>query len=132
MALWTYQIDSLDINDGVNFTVVAVPEIDNLPPTDIILVERAGDTPEYVREQPVEQVYTAEIFVEGVGETTWYARMQSLKAVLLPGLHTFKVQARGWPAAATVQVVKRNMSTNYKLRGVTLELVAPNPVWTPA
>ena len=127
--LWTYQIDSLNINDGVNFFTLEVPEIDNPPSSDIILVEHAGDVPDFVREQPTEGLFTPLLFIPGTTEASWNTNITALRAVLTPGLHTFTVQARGWPSAKSVQVVRRNFATNYKLRQVTVGLVAPNPNW---
>lgn len=139
MALWTYKIDALHLNDHTNFAVTEAPQIDDLPPGEIILVEYAGDWPEFVRWQPNSGLLTVGIFAVGVTggrmrsvtEAEWAARIATLQGVLTAGLHTFTARARGWAADKYVMVVPRSMGTNFKLRQISLELVVPKPVWVP-
>ncbi len=138
MALWTARIETLQLNDFVNFALVEFPQADDLPPGENILVEHAGDWPDFVRWQPTSGLATVNLFagalVGGVftscSEAQWAQRIDAIKAVLSPGLHTFAFQGRGWTTEKSVLAGYRSMGTSYRTRGISLELFIPKPVWT--
>lgn len=140
MALWTYRLDTLELNDHESFVMVIVPQIDDLPPGTNIMVEMAGDWPEFVRWQPEVGVLTVNMVavrrdpggaVQNCSTTEWPDRIATLQSALTPGLHTFYAQARGWPGLRQVSVAPRSMATNFKLRQISVEFDVPKPVWTP-
>lgn len=136
--VWTYTLGALDLNDFTNWIVVQLPELDDMPVQEPVLVEMAGDYPAFIRQQPQSGTFTLNLVaieLSGSGRPiscrpeTWQTRMDALRAELTPGFKTLTVQARGMAAPKSVQVIYSGMGTNYKLRLVSLDLVAPKPVF---
>lgn len=135
IGTWVTTLDGLDLHDGVNFITESIPEVDDAPPYDPIMVEMAGSWPKHVRDQPASAVYTLNLHIMGgVGvvatEGQWASRLAALRAVLGPGKHTLTVRRRGMASTKSVQVIFRGMATNYRLRSVSVDLIAPKPLHT--
>ena len=139
MALWTARIDALQLNDMENFALVEFPQADDLPAGENILVEHAGDWPDFVRWQPNSGMATVNLFAgELIGgfftacsEAHWADRLAAIHTVLTPGPHVFAFQGRGWTTEKYVHAAYQSLATNYRIRAISLELIVPKPVWTP-
>jgi hypothetical protein len=139
MALWTYTVNGLNVNDGANFLTVDVPELDNVAPKDVVLVPMAGDFPWFVRSQPREGTFTLNLVLTqeqapghyiACDDAGWQTRMALLRAALVDGIFPFTQAAHGATTPKSVQVAYQGMATRFKLRLVSIQLLAPNPNFT--
>jgi hypothetical protein len=127
-GIWSYQVDGTELNDNVDY-VAFVPEIENLQPRNIILADRDGDYPVFIRSQPASGSYTFLIAMKNAGtETLWNARITALRALFdQTTYHTLSVQARGMPERLEVQFITEGLQGDFKTRTVVVNAVAPNP-----
>lgn len=129
MTTWSFKIDGTEINDNVMFHVAGIPQIDDVPEYDVILVSLADRHPVFVRTQPTEGVYTMNIaMIPPCPPDEYQTRKDFLKSVMTPGLHTLTYQGRGMAAPASMDVIVRSMIFAYKLRLCSVGLVAPEPI----
>lgn len=127
-GVWSYRVDGTELNDNTDF-VCFVPEIQNLQPRNIILAERDGDYPVFIRSQPASGSYTFLIAMKNAGtESLWDTRLATLTALFdQTSYHTLSVQARGMPERQEVQFLVEGMQLDYKTRTAVVNAAAPNP-----
>lgn len=140
MAAWLYAIDNVNLNDWENFVTEALPELDNVAIHDLVLVAMAGDYPWYVRSQPREGQYTLNVTAVQPNPSggnpapctpeQWAQRLVVIRSLMTPGPHVLTVQARGMTAAKSMTVMPASMATTYRIRAISLSLIAPTPVFT--
>ena len=127
-GVWSYRVDGTELNDNIDY-VAFVPEIQNLQPRNLILAERDGDYPVFIRSQPASGSYTFLIAMKNAGtEPLWDTRLATLTALFdQTGYHTLSVPARGMPERLEVQFLTEGLQGDFKTRTVVVNTVAPNP-----
>lgn len=125
---WSYKVDGHELNDITNY-FTQIPEIDNDPEQDPVMVEMEAGYPWLVRLQPVQGAYTILVQMRSCPWDVYQSRLAQLKGWLAPGVHTLTVQARGMGSAKSLTVVTRGMMVDAKLRRLAVTAVAPVPVW---
>lgn len=126
---WYLGVDGTAINDHVKY-VCTVPELQNVPAQRVILAERDGDSPVFVRSQPQPGNLTFLIAMKGAGDfATWDARWTELAALFVPGVyHTLRAQVRGMGEWGEMRFVTESIQPDFKTRTVVVTAVAPHPV----
>lgn len=127
-GVWSYRVDGTELNDNVDF-VCFVPEIHNVQPRQVMLADRDGDFPVFIRSQPQAGSYTFLIAMKGADTAElWWSRYETLKALFDPTTyHTLSVQARGMTERQEVTFIVESMQPDFKTRTVVASAVAPNP-----
>ncbi len=126
---WSIKVDGNELNDHAAYWTM-IPEWDNAPDDDVVLVEIDGSSPSYIRNQPKEGVYTLLIACPGSTWSTWNTRLTALRSVLTKGVHTLTVQIRGMPTAASVTIVVRGSMVMPKERRLVVNCIVPQPYAT--
>lgn len=126
---WSYRIDGgIELNDHVNFET-KVPQIDDIPDYVTKSVPIDGTFPAFIRADPSPGIYTFLIQMFPCAWAVYRSRLATLGAIFTPGaLHTFTFQARGMPAAQSVQIVVLGRIIDPKLRKLAYNCYVPVPV----
>lgn len=133
--IWSYDVDGTELNDASlspnGLYVCMVPEIQNSAPRTVILQERDGDTPVFIRSQVQAGSYTFLIAMKDASVSDWDTRFAALQTLFdLSSYHTLTVKVRGMPEPKSVQFIVENLQADFKTRTVVVSTVAPNPVLT--
>lgn len=127
---WSIKIDGNELNSvrtGGNF-LAEIPQLENMPDYDPVIVPMDGAYPAFIRLQPRESAWALNIAMKPCDWATWQTQLQSLKAVLTAGVHTLTVQVRGMPSPVSTTVVVRGMMVEPKARVLSVQLLVPKPV----
>ncbi len=126
--IWSYDVDGTELNDLVNY-VCMVPEIQNTQPRRIILADRDGDWPVFIRSQKQGGTYTFLIAMKNAEIADWDTRYAALETLFNPdSYHTLTVQVRGMPDSKSVQFNVESIQGDYKTRTVVVSTVAPRAI----
>lgn len=125
-----YQIDDLDVHDGVNY-LCQIPELDNYFGPTLMLTPMQARTPAFNRQQPIEGKYTCLFHILHPLSADYQTRRVALESRLGPGVHTLRVKARGMSAAKSVLVYfDGGLTIDEPVTGrSTAKAVAPDPTW---
>lgn len=126
---WTHRVDGVEFNDPATGFFCEVPEVDNVFEQDHVLVPIAQGYPIWHRDQPLAGRLTFLIHVAPTGDRAAdYARVQTLKAVMGPGPHTYEVQVRGMPNELTTTIYFDSMMLDqYNVGRWTATATVPDP-----
>lgn len=129
-GIWSIKIDGTELNTlptGGDF-LCEIPEIDNVPEQDQVVVAMDGDYPAFIRLQPREASWTLNLSMRGCDWATYQTNLDYLKSVLSSGPHTLTVQVRGMASPKSTTVVVCAMMVEAKSRAVSVKLSVPKPV----
>jgi hypothetical protein len=127
--VWSIQVDGHELNDLTNY-VTQIPEIEDLPADDIILVPIDGAPPAYIRSQPKEAIYSILLSMKPCNWATYQAHMASLRSILPKGVPlTLQVQIRGMSSPMSTIIIVRSWAVNAKQRSIAVTTVAPVPLF---
>ena len=126
---WTIGVDGTQLNDHVKY-VTTVPELQVTPSQRIVLAERDGDFPVFIRSQPSPGNLTFLIAMKNAGNpTVWDTRLAELKALFATGVyHTLTAQVRGMDSAKSMRFITEGIQPDFVTRTVVVFTVAPRPV----
>jgi hypothetical protein len=125
---WSYRINALELNDGINF-VTSVPEIENESEDDVILVPIDGDYPKFVRLQPREAQYTFLIAMRPCSWPVYQSRLAQLKSVFTQGSSIeLEFQIRGMTTPKSVNIQVKHFLIDPKQRLVTVSAIVARPI----
>jgi hypothetical protein len=127
---WSIKIDGVELNTlptGGHY-ICEIPEIDNVPEQDQVVVAMDGDYPAFIRLQPREASWTLNLTMKPCDWPTYQTRLAYLKSLLSSGPHTLTVQVRGMDVEKSVTVIVCAMMVEAKSRAISVKLSVPKPV----
>lgn len=126
---WVIKVDGTHLNDHVKY-VTMVPELGSLQPGRVVLAERDGDFPVFIRRQPAEGSLTFLIAMKGASTAALYdTRKNELDALFSPDqYHTLTAQIRGMPDPKSLRFVVESTQPDFKTRTMVVFATAPKPV----
>lgn len=127
---WTHRVNGVEFNDPANGITCVVPEVDNAPPVELVMVPVAQNFPVHHRSQPISAVLTFLVHVVPSGDLEAdYARVQTMKAACAVGTPVmYQVQVRGMPDLMEVEVIFDSvMLDEFHIGKWTATATAPDP-----